>query len=552
MARKDASLLGIDLHESEIRVVQVRTRANKSSIARIGRALMPPGAIVRGKVMQPGSVAIALRLLLNSMEIGSASRAVIGILGDTTSLRTLPVPPVPASDLPMIVAGEVEHYGIVQTEGGTHAYLSLFPAPRRTDPDEIKTQVSETTEPRPVNVTIVALEEDVIATVREAAHEANLIIDALEPTQYGMYRSMMVLSGITSSAFGLMINPSSTDIAIAYKGNLVAYRRIDVGSRILLLNASSRPDVGYADPSLEPFVDEFGEYEDEEFELNNPAVESLSVEVQRTLDYYQREFPDIGIGDRLFLTIDDIRLQPLAEELSQRLGVTIDIVQPPLNTGDHPDVAIELAAGNGAIYAAAYGLAVQGAVMAKVSRLDLFTKERTLVKKAETKRNFRGSIITSIIAILLGAVGFSVYGRQITQLDQYTKEKRAVAQDLKSKTDSKLAERHRQDEQFKALRHEGIPLSALMDYTASVIDQGTGLSQVTVLPDLSITFDGESSNQATMIKLLGTLQQCPVLPELGMVSFKQLPQESGFGVAFEFRGKIVSMDRIALQGDLEN
>ncbi|MDR3688779.1 MAG: hypothetical protein P4L46_05310 [Fimbriimonas sp.] len=553
MARKDASTVGIDLHEGEIRIVQVKTRANKTIISKIGRASMPHGAVIRGKVMQPGSVAIALRLLLNSMDIGANSRAVFGILGDTTLLRTLPVPPVPDNDLTTIVTGEVEHYGIVKTEGGTHSFLRLFPPPpRNTDPMALASASSANQENlRPVNVTIVALEEDVIANLRETAHEANIGIEALEPSQYAMYRSVLAASANATSAFGLMVNPSNTDIAIAYRGNLVAYRRIDTGSRSILMTVPSHIDYGYVEPSQDLFVDDLQEYDANEIELNSAAIESLSVEVQRTLDYYQREFPNIGIGDVLYLCIDDSRIVPLADELSQRLGVTIELVQPVGSPNDSPDVTTELVSGSGPLYSAAYGLALQGQLMAKVPRVDLFIKERSAVQKAESKRNFKGSIITSIIAIALGSVVYSLYGKQITQLQNDTREKESVASELRKKTDTTLAHRHNQSEQYKALRHEGVPLTAIMDFISMNLDRATSLNQLVVSTDLTVTIDGSSINEKVMLETQSRLQTCPVIHDLQMVTFYQQPEDAGYGVAFQFKGKTISLDRVEYAEDVK-
>ncbi len=547
MARKDATLLGIDLHEHEIRVVQIKGRANKATITKVGRAPMPAGGIVRGKVMQPASVAIALRLLMNSMDIGSASRAVIGVMGDTTTLRILPVPPVPDSDLSTIVTGEVEHYGIVKTDGGTHAYLRLFPPPRNVEAD----QDPDPSDVKPVNVTIVALEEDIIVNLREATHEANITIDAIEPTQYGMYRALMVSAAQASSAFGLMINPANTDIAISYKGNLVAYRRVDVGSRAMLLNAQVKSDYGYVDPNRDIFEDDFDKEESYEPELNYQAVDNLSIEVQRTLDYYQREFPTVGIGDRILIAIDDSRLAPLAKELSQRLGVTVEIVQPPTGPGDNTEATTEILSGAGPIYAAAYGLATQGQVLSRVPRIDLFTKERITVQKAETKRNFRGSIVTSLIAILLGGLGYSLYSRQIATLEADIKQKHDQMTLIRQTTDKEKEQRAREAMQFKGLRHEGVPLTAMMDYIANNLNSATGLSQVTVLPDLTVLISGEAVNQQSLITTLETLQHCPVIKDLQTISFNQLPEEAGYGVAFQFRGKTVSIDRLAFPEDVK-
>ena len=69
---------------------------------------------MNGRVLQPASVAVAapIRLLLNSMGISTAARVVVGVLGDGTTVRTMSVPRVPDHELPTIIAGEVNHYGL--------------------------------------------------------------------------------------------------------------------------------------------------------------------------------------------------------------------------------------------------------------------------------------------------------------------------------------------------------------------------------------------------------------------------------------------------------
>src|SRR5471030_1062565 len=127
MAGKEPTILGIGLHEQEIRIVQINVRSNRPSLGKIGRAPMPEGGVMNGRVLQPSSVAVAIRLLLNSMGIGTAARVVVGVLGDGTTVRTMSVPRVPYHELPTIIAGEVNHYGLVHTEGGTYSFIRLNP-----------------------------------------------------------------------------------------------------------------------------------------------------------------------------------------------------------------------------------------------------------------------------------------------------------------------------------------------------------------------------------------------------------------------------------------
>ncbi|RYG24870.1 hypothetical protein EON82_09175, partial [bacterium] len=54
MSRKDASIIGIDLHDEEIRLVQVVYKGGKPMVAKAFSAPMAAGAISRGMIYEPG------------------------------------------------------------------------------------------------------------------------------------------------------------------------------------------------------------------------------------------------------------------------------------------------------------------------------------------------------------------------------------------------------------------------------------------------------------------------------------------------------------------
>ena len=207
MVRKDSNILGIDLHDEEIRVVQIGSRSNKPFLGKVGRAPMPEGAVLNGRILHVGPVAVALRLLLNSMGITSAAKAVVGVLGDSTTLRTLSVPPVPDNELPTIIAGEVSHYNLVHSEGGAYIYLRLNPPSRSGGADSSSGQSSgdkretwldpDATEQNPSVVTVMAVEEDILLSLDDTITQANVNVEAMEPSQYAMYRTIMSNAGPT-------------------------------------------------------------------------------------------------------------------------------------------------------------------------------------------------------------------------------------------------------------------------------------------------------------------------------------------------------------------
>lgn len=560
MPRKESSVLGIDLHEQEIRVVQLNYRANKPTLGKIGRAPMPEGAVLNGRILHTGPVAVALRLLLNSMGIGTTARVVTGVLGDGTALRTMSVPPVPEHELPGIIAGEVNHYALVHTAGGAYSYLRLQPHYRQSgeqkgpdigDKRETWLDPEAGGHENPSVVTVFAVEEDVLFSLRDTIEQANLTVESVEPTQYAMFRSIMVTAGQGATLFAMMISPANTDVAFVNKGVIVGYRRIDIGSRLLTLEyttasgSAGAPVPTSLDPSLfgRPAAQP-GKASSGDSGLNRLAIESLSLEVQRTLNYYQREFPDANIEDHVYLAVDDVKVEGIAKELTLSLGVQIEPFKPTVGAHDEKD------SGSGAsalspIYAAALGLAHQGQqVMSRVPRIDLFTKQRIGVQQAETRRNFSGSIIISALAILLAGSLYFMFHKQISGLDAEISATDATTANLKNQTSATLEDRHKQQEQYTALRAEGVPLAEIIDGIASSVKPGTGLQAVVITPDLSITVTGQSVNEKLMIDTIQSLQKCPVLTDMRIVRFGQLPTEQGVGVGFEMDGKAVSEGRI--------
>lgn len=182
----------------------------------------------------------------------------------------------------------------------------------------------------------------------------------------------------------------------------------------------------------------------------------------------------------------------------------------------------------------------------RVPRIDLFSKQRAGVQQAETRRNFRGSIITSLAAIVLGVVGFIFYSKEISGLEAETNATAARTMEITNKIGIAVQERHKQEEQYKALRSEGVPITEIMDYIANSIKPGTGLDSVAINPDLTVTMQGQSVDEAHMIDTNLILQKCPVLSDIRLVRFGQISPELGAGIGFEMVGKAVPSSRIRL------
>jgi Tfp pilus assembly PilM family ATPase len=170
MRAKEQPILGVEITPAEMRVAQIEMRGNKPVVTAAGWTRIPDSALARSGVQSVDTLALSLRKLLEQLGIGGGGSAVIGIPSVMTTVRTLTVPPVPLDELATIVAGEVEHYRIVN-EGGAHCFVRLSPPARGS------------TEPLPVLV--AAAEESVIVSLGAVAHASGFDLESLEPTQFG-------------------------------------------------------------------------------------------------------------------------------------------------------------------------------------------------------------------------------------------------------------------------------------------------------------------------------------------------------------------------------
>lgn len=514
MAKTENAFLGIDLHETEIRAVFVRIKGNKTTIVDEKFLAMPLGAMRGDRIQDAGAIAIALRLLIDGMNTGGCNRAIVGIPGGTI-LRNLTVPRVPADELPMVVEAEMEHQGMRGLDGGVSAYVKLWADEQTVQSD---------------NVVVLTIDDETTAKLGGVIERAHLTVEALEPVQFAMYRSLMLAIPASATTAAIMVGATNTEIALVHNGHLVAYRNMGTGSQSLLSLGSM----------LSPFTDDPVAEEAPTGEISISHLDALGTDVYRTLDYFAREHPAFAAIEKVYLSVDTVALATLGGELSRRLDLPVEMVNP----GQEQAGGVERLR-----YAAAYGLAVRGAsaATARVPRIDLFSKERSTARQVETQRNFAGSIALSAIAIALGVFGYIMYGRQISDVNDATKIDLARAAQIRSETDLTLQERARRAQQYIALRREGIPLTAIMDYIVGSLEPGVGLVSSVVGADLKVTITGEAIDEPAMIRTAQTLQRSPVLPELMILSFDR--PKAFAGITFQLSAKTVPMSRIKPQSD---
>ncbi|HWD38204.1 MAG TPA: hypothetical protein VG944_05095 [Fimbriimonas sp.] len=529
MNRKEPStVVGIDLTESEIRIIQMTPRNERPSVLRVASAPMPPSSFSNGRAVSPSVVAFAIRGLLDSMGAGQVENAVFGVPNGRTTYRQFVIPPVSDSEFDSVVDVEVEHHSLVRTQGGGYGAIKMQ-APTVADRHDS------------VSVACFAVETDVTTTIQEIADKANLKVLALEPSTLAMVRTAVLAQPTNATIFNLAIGDKSSDISFLIGGHLTSFRRIDIGAERLCQESHSRVAVRQGSGGR-------GDGGFNAQDLNMSAVTDLALEVQRTRDYLQREYPDFALIDQIGISFDEPELACLAEVLSDRVSAPCFNVSPQTGSLDSPEASMELSGPQGSRFAVAYGLAMHSAPATnlRVPGIDLYGQKRTDVKQVETRRNFAGSILVSLLGVAVGVVGYFMYAQQITSADHETARVVQSTKNVKAETDQVMADRALHATQYRVLRKEGSALGVLMDYVVASLEPGVGLSLVSISNDYRVTFQGEATDEKGLLNTVENLKRTPLLKDLSIVSFSRPEKDLTNSIKFELSGTTLSANHIKL------
>jgi Tfp pilus assembly PilM family ATPase len=531
MRQLEPSYIGIDLHDSEIRVVQVRNKSGVPKVLRVATAPMPPAAMVHGVVHQPAVIALAVRRLIQDCDTSIPARAVIGITGSRTILRALSVPPCPEPELPSLVNGEVEYQQVIP-DGGMYGFVRLH-------------RGAEATASEDINVAVLGVDGSVVNDLREIAEGAAIPIEALEPCQLGTYRAFAATQDEAASSLLLLVSADSTDLVLAHDGKLCFYRRIDVGSSALLLEASDR-DIPWADGAANSSEPEF---RPAAAFADSPSAVRFATEVMRTMEYLAREYPEFSGVDRVRIAVDSPALSPLGDMVSFYLGIPVELVQPSGVETATEAVKIDLEGPNGTRYLTALGLALQASPgpATHAPKMDLSRERKDVNPIVEFLKAHRGPVLASGGALFVGACAFLLFGSRLAAIEKRTASVYAQTTAVRGQTVAALEEQARRAKQYRMLSKEGVPITFILDDLARSLTPGVGVSTLAVSPDLRVSVTGDAANEASMIGTFESLKTSPLLKGLSISSFDRGREKTSKGITFQFSGSTLSLDQIKIR-----
>jgi Tfp pilus assembly PilM family ATPase len=468
MSRQKRAILGIEIHTDEVRVAELRRTGSGYTVYGLRSQSLPSGAMDGAVVSRPELIADALNKTFE--RIGASTRdAVLGLPAQAVTMRVLEVPQVPASELRLVVEGELKHFEILREQGGVYDFLTLS-----GDPDGGESQIL-----------LMAVEESIVNGYRDVAARAGLHLEGMEPLHIGMYRTAYAQVAAQASTLFLAITDVCSEIGFVAGGKLALYRRVDIGVRDLMDRAGG------------------GE---------STVTNALASELKRSLDYFHRQYPSAAQVKRIILGVSEPKLEWIREKLVDALKLDVEFAAAPASSAGTPQMIDELAAPAGLQYIGAIGLAMKGigAAPADVPSFDLTARSGSTYELRSAQKSFSASVAATGALLVLGAAGWFFLHSKVSDAQSSLAKDKATLADRQTRFLPEMERQIAQVNAYKALSKEGVPFQPVMDAVSTALDMNAGLVSIQFNEVGHIRLVGEATSEMAIISTVDRLRNAVI------------------------------------------
>lgn len=530
MANLRRSVLGIEIGTRDVRMVEMRG-GNPPQIIKVGAVPLPAGAMDSERVVQVDAVADIIRGLYTKLGCQSRS-AIVGMGVQSIVTRILAIPRVPDSELRFVLEGELAHYQILRAGTGAFDYFRLDAA--ATGDDSLP------------SVLLMAVEERIALGYRQAVERAGLQMLALEPITLGLFRAAYPTLETEPAALCLAITPQRTELSILDHGQVRLYRRLELGSNDFIRGRKSGGPfaggpVNLAGDPVPPEAassqarvklnqdDDTADLEEKEAPLGGsggsgslpplggvttgiiPQVAlSLANEVQRSLDYYQREFPNATAISRIILPTNDPEAEAISDWLSQTLRMDVRVAELPADPSLPRNVAVQLEPPQGLQFLGAVGLAMQALTpeWRYVPRFNLAPGGQAVAIPVERDR-LTAVFIIALCVLAGGLFAGTLWNREAQQVNTQVGALRDTL-GVSRQSYQELEKRIRDEQTLSwIVKSDNLPIPAMLDLVTQRMPEGVGLTGVQFQRNGHIIVEGNARNEQDFNMYYANIITCP-------------------------------------------
>ncbi len=269
------NLVGLDIGSSSIKLAQLKKRKNKFVLQNFGIKPLPPESIVDRHIMDPRAVIDGIKGLLSERKIRDRDVA-ISISGHSVIIKKIEMPLMAGDELEEQVKWEAEQYIPYNINDVEMDYQIL----RRRPTEGL------------MDLLLVAAKKDEIEDYMVVAHDAGLKVVVIDIDSFAMQNAFETnYPDILNQTVALVdVGASLTRLNIVRDGMTLFIRDITGGGQSLTEEIRKTLDISYdvaeaykvgaSSPSSADVVPV------EVNEILEKSVDSIAVEIQRSIDFY--------------------------------------------------------------------------------------------------------------------------------------------------------------------------------------------------------------------------------------------------------------------------
>ena len=312
--RGKKDIVGIDIGSSSVKLVQLREVKGGYHLVNLGISPLPPEAIVDNAIMDSTSVVEAIRNLVESQKLKTKSVAT-SISGHSVIIRKIQMPMMTEDELESSIQWEAEQY-----------------IPFEISEVNLDFQIlgADVKDPAQMNVILVAAKKDFVNDYLAVFKECGLNPVVMDIDCFALENAFEANVSAELNEIVALINmgASAMNVNILKEGVSVFTRDIQVGGNMfneeiqkrlgLSSEDAENAKLGMPIEDIDPAAVQ---------EVIGDAVENLSQEVQRSLDFFSATSADEKVH-RLFITGGVAKTPQVKTVLEQRLGIPVEVFNP--------------------------------------------------------------------------------------------------------------------------------------------------------------------------------------------------------------------------------
>src|ERR1043165_2632574 len=315
MFGKKKSVAGLDIGSSSVKMVELEGKLSNLNLVSLGFENLPADTIIDGQIMELNVVSDVIQSVCNNHQI-KADKVVTGVSGHSVILKNIVLPPMSREELEESIDWHAEE----------HIPYDLADV-------SLDYQVTAET-PESTNVLIAACKKERIDNIKQAIQLAGKTPVVIDVDTFALQNCYEINYNPTDEDVVTLLNIGASTMNVnIVKGTRSLFTRditvggsqfTDVLQRSLGLNFQQAEAVkrgvtdaveGLEEKSIEP--------------LMNNVTEIVAMEIQKTFDFYRATTEDNETQvQKILISGGGSKLNGLAQELSQRLELAVEVLNP--------------------------------------------------------------------------------------------------------------------------------------------------------------------------------------------------------------------------------